>query len=336
VQAVRDVTFGVQAGEFLALIGPNGAGKSTCFNMINGQIAPHLELAHHPSKGKMDYDQFVGRAALESKGKKGWNKRVQRVLNVLRTVVNFDHLYIGGGDMPEVKHVRGGLLGADYTLEKGRYRFARVYRGENWNPQLRAPLTQPGVNVKAGEYLLAVNGRNVTADDELYHFLEATAGKSLLTKVGPDADCTQSPTVPVAHSAHRVAAPHVRRIVALDAVSLPDNPLGFSANDAFFTGGRSFYTQRVDAALAEISRLPGRHLYFLNDHLRGDRRFAAALFDGMRGMDRLFQGAATVDAILQGDLSERAAGAGPTRAPPARRGAMTRSASRWSLRPRRT
>jgi radical SAM superfamily enzyme YgiQ (UPF0313 family) len=84
----------------------------------------------------------------------------------------------------------------------------------------------------------------------------------------------------------------------------------FCYKDAFFEGGRSFYTQRVDDALAEISRLPGRHLYFLDDHLLGDRRFATSLFDGMRGMGRLFQGAATVDSILRGDLIERAAGAG--------------------------
>ena len=84
----------------------------------------------------------------------------------------------------------------------------------------------------------------------------------------------------------------------------------FCYKDAFFEGGRSFYTQRVDDALAEIERLPGRHLYFLDDHLFGDRRFAAALFEGMRGMGRLFQGAATVDSILRGDLVERAADAG--------------------------
>ena len=84
----------------------------------------------------------------------------------------------------------------------------------------------------------------------------------------------------------------------------------FCYKDAFFEGGRSFYTQRVDDALAEIERLPGRHLYFLDDHLLGDRRFAAALFDGLRGMNRLFQGAATVDSILRGDLIERAAEAG--------------------------
>ncbi|MCA8888294.1 MAG: B12-binding domain-containing radical SAM protein [Parvularculaceae bacterium] len=84
----------------------------------------------------------------------------------------------------------------------------------------------------------------------------------------------------------------------------------FCYKDAFFAGGRSFYVQRVDDALAEIDRLPGRHLYFLDDHLLGDRRFAEALFDGMRGMGRLFQGAATVDSVLRGDLIERAAEAG--------------------------
>ena len=85
----------------------------------------------------------------------------------------------------------------------------------------------------------------------------------------------------------------------------------FCYKDAFFQGGRGFYTQRVDYALAEIERLPGRHLYFLDGHhLLGDRRFAEALFDDMQGMRRLFQGAATVDSILRGDLIERAAEAG--------------------------
>jgi radical SAM superfamily enzyme YgiQ (UPF0313 family) len=84
----------------------------------------------------------------------------------------------------------------------------------------------------------------------------------------------------------------------------------FCYKDAFFEGGRSFYTQTVDAALAEIERLPGRHLYFLDDHLFGDRRFASALFDGMRGMGRLWQAAGTVNAVLAPDLLERAAESG--------------------------
>jgi radical SAM superfamily enzyme YgiQ (UPF0313 family) len=84
----------------------------------------------------------------------------------------------------------------------------------------------------------------------------------------------------------------------------------FCYKDAFFLGGRSFYTQRVDRALAEIESLPGRHLYFLDDHLLGHRYFARQLFDGMRGMGRLFQGAATVDSILRDDLIEKAVDAG--------------------------
>lgn len=98
------------------------------------------------------------------------------------------HTYISGGDTPEAKRVRGGLLGADFTTDGGRYRFSRVYNGENWNPQLRAPLTQPGVNVKEGEYLLAVNGRDLKASDNLYQALEATAGKSVALKVGSTPD----------------------------------------------------------------------------------------------------------------------------------------------------
>ncbi len=84
----------------------------------------------------------------------------------------------------------------------------------------------------------------------------------------------------------------------------------FCYKDAFFEGGKSFYTQRVDAALAEIDRLPGRHLYFLDDHLLGNKKFATALFDGMKGMNRVFQGASTIDAIISGDLIEKAAEAG--------------------------
>jgi radical SAM superfamily enzyme YgiQ (UPF0313 family) len=84
----------------------------------------------------------------------------------------------------------------------------------------------------------------------------------------------------------------------------------FCYKDAFFQGGKSFYTQQVDDALAEIDRLPGSHLYFLDDHLLGNTRFAEALFEGMRGMKRVFQSAATVDSILRGNLVEKAAAAG--------------------------
>jgi tricorn protease len=114
------------------------------------------------------------------------------------------HLFVSGGDLPPVAPVRGGLLGADYSIENGRYRFARVYNGENWNPQLRAPLTPPGVNVQAGEYLLAVNGRELRASDNIYRFFEGTADKQVVIKVGSDpsgANSRDVTVVPVAGEA---------------------------------------------------------------------------------------------------------------------------------------
>ncbi len=84
----------------------------------------------------------------------------------------------------------------------------------------------------------------------------------------------------------------------------------FCYKDAFYEGGKSFYTQRVDAALAEIERLPGRHLYFLDDHLFGNEKFASELFTGMKGMGRVWQAAATVPAILKPGLLEKAVESG--------------------------
>lgn len=91
---------------------------------------------------------------------------------------------------PTTMPVTVGLLGADYAIENDRYRFTKIYDGENWNPEVHAPLTQPGTDVRTGEYLLAVNGRNLTAHDNLYSFFEETAGKQTTIRVGPRADGT--------------------------------------------------------------------------------------------------------------------------------------------------
>jgi len=111
--------------------------------------------------------------------------------------ITIGHMFVGGGDMPEAKRVKTGLLGADYTVESGRYRFSRIYNGENWNPKLRAPLTQPGVNVVAGEYLFSVNGHDVRPPADVYSFFEGTAGKQIALKVGPKPDGTGAREVTV-------------------------------------------------------------------------------------------------------------------------------------------
>jgi tricorn protease len=115
------------------------------------------------------------------------------------------HMFINGGDQPRPNFVPGGLLGADYKIENNRYRFAKVYSGESWNPQLRAPLTQPGVNVKEGEYLIAVRGRNLTASDNVYSFFESTANKQVVIRVGPNPDGTGSREVTVVPVAGEMA-----------------------------------------------------------------------------------------------------------------------------------
>jgi tricorn protease len=118
--------------------------------------------------------------------------------------ITVGHLGVGGGDVPEIKNVATGLLGCDYRIENGRYRFARIYDGENWNPDLRAPLTQPGVNVEQGDYLLAVNGRDVRATDNVYSFFEATSGKQVRLRVGRNPDGSGARdvvVVPVANEA---------------------------------------------------------------------------------------------------------------------------------------
>ncbi|BDC51168.1 tricorn protease [Bryobacterales bacterium F-183] len=108
------------------------------------------------------------------------------------------HLFVSGGDNPnQPKRIGGGLLGADYAVENGRYKFARVYEGDNWTANTRAPLTQPGVGVKAGEYLLKVNGVDLRDSDNIYARFESTAGKAVLLTVGPNADGSGSRDVTV-------------------------------------------------------------------------------------------------------------------------------------------
>ncbi|HEY8872684.1 MAG TPA: ROK family protein [Stellaceae bacterium] len=93
--------FGAITGKGVEMVLTLGTGAGTAiFN--NGQIIPHLELAHHPVHGNKTYDEYVGRAAFEKAGRKKWNKRVARVIDILRLVVNFDHLYIGGGNASRI------------------------------------------------------------------------------------------------------------------------------------------------------------------------------------------------------------------------------------------
>jgi len=109
------------------------------------------------------------------------------------------HVWAQGGAVPKQRHVNVGMLGADYKIEAGHYRIARILSGENWNPKMRAPLTEPGVKVSEGDFLLAVNGDPVTAtaDDDVYRAFLGRAEKQTAITVGPSADGSGSRTVTV-------------------------------------------------------------------------------------------------------------------------------------------
>jgi len=128
---------------------------------------------------------------------------LNRLIRWMLSELAVGHSYSGGGDFRErPESVPGGLLGADYSIESGRYRFKKIYGGLNWNPDLRSPLTEPGVNVKEGDYLIAVNGRELKASENLFGFFENTAEKIVEITVSSSPDGSKSriaSVVPVAN-----------------------------------------------------------------------------------------------------------------------------------------
>jgi len=121
-----------------------------------------------------------------------------RVVQWMLSELSVGHSYQSPGDGAfEPETIPGGLLGADYEVANGRYRFKKVLGGLNWTPDLRSPLTEPGVDVRTGEYLLAVEGKELRFPDEIYQRFERTAGRLVEITVGPTPDGKGSRTVKV-------------------------------------------------------------------------------------------------------------------------------------------
>jgi len=161
------------------------------------------------------------------------------------------HLFVSPPPGPPNRTPRNGLLGADYSSENGRWRFARVYAGENWNPDLRAPLTQPGVNVQAGEYLLAVNGVPLTANQNLDAALAGTAGKQVVLRVGPTADGGGARDVTVVPTANESNLRHLawvdgnrRKVDSLSGGKLAYIYVPNTANEGYTRFNRYFFAQQ--------------------------------------------------------------------------------------------
>jgi tricorn protease len=150
--------------------------------------------------------------------------------------ITSSHLRGGGGTVPRGKPVPGGLLGADYEIVNGRYRLKHIYTGESWNPQLRAPLSGPGINVKEGEYLLDINGHAVASTDDISALLEGTAGKRVSLRVGPDPSGATSRLVTVTPVANEQA---LRNLAWIEGNRRKVNQL---------SGGRLAYVYMPDTA----------------------------------------------------------------------------------------
>ncbi len=123
------------------------------------------------------------------------------LLDNMGSEIAIGHSYVRGGAMPEVPQPSGGLLGADFVIEGGRYKIVKIYDNENWNPDLRAPLAEPGVDVSVGDYILAINGVELRSPDNIYRLLDGTANRQTVLTINnrPTMDGARQVTViPVA------------------------------------------------------------------------------------------------------------------------------------------
>jgi tricorn protease len=190
---------------------------------------------------------------------------LNRVIRMMLSELAVGHSYLGGGErLYEPKTIPVGLLGADYDSADGRYRFKKIFGGAFWDPGVRAPLIAPGVDVKPGEFLLAVDGKDVKTDSEVYREFEGTVGRRIELKVGPRADGTGARTVtvePIANEAglrHRawvegnLRKVHERTGGKVAYVYVPD-----TANSGYASFRRYFFPQADKEAIIIDERYNG-------------------------------------------------------------------------------
>jgi len=108
------------------------------------------------------------------------------VVDIMSGEISIGHSYVSGGDYPSLNEVPVGLLGCDIKAENGAYRIKKIYNGERWNPNLKAPLSIPGIDVKEGDYIIAIQGKKLTLSTNPYSLLEQTAGREISITVNSD------------------------------------------------------------------------------------------------------------------------------------------------------
>jgi len=170
--------------------GPNAKAAKTLkldFNMKLNRISEWNQMFEEAWRYERDYFYDPGMHGRD------WNKVYKRYaplipfvkhradLNYILDQVNGElsvgHSFVGGGDFPTIDRAKGGLLGADFTARQGKWQIKRIYTSESWNPGLNGPLDQPGMNIKAGHYLVGINNQEITDKDNIYKYLDGTTGK---------------------------------------------------------------------------------------------------------------------------------------------------------------
>jgi len=106
------------------------------------------------------------------------------VVDIMSGEVAVGHSFVRGGDMPDIDRVGIGLLGADYVKENGKYKIIKIYNGESWNPDVYAPLSMPGLDVREGDFIISVNGKKIVPEENIYSYFEETAGNQVLLSIG--------------------------------------------------------------------------------------------------------------------------------------------------------
>jgi tricorn protease len=171
----------IEAGTLTALVDP----RREWMQMFDEAWRLERDFYYDPAMGGVDW-KAIGARYRQLVPFVAHRADLNYILGELIGELSTSHTYVSGGDVPQVPKVNVGLLGADYTLDagSGRYRFATIYRERDWNSKVAAPLGEPGIGVREGDYLLAVNDRPVAAPENLYAAFQGTAGKSTRITVG--------------------------------------------------------------------------------------------------------------------------------------------------------
>jgi len=171
----------IEAGTLVALVDP----RREWMQMFDEAWRLERDFYYDPAMGGVDW-KAIGARYRQLVPHVAHRADLNYILGELIGELSTSHTYVGGGDVPDVPRVNVGLLGADYTLDaaSGRYRFAAIHRERDWNSAVAAPLGEPGIGVRSGDYLLAVNDGPLRAPENLHAAFQGTAGKSTRITVG--------------------------------------------------------------------------------------------------------------------------------------------------------